>query len=138
MNNLIPVNIFLDDVRSLSSVCLPRHKFPGDWKIVRDYKSFCNAVNDIYNKTGNLPQFISFDHDLSHEHYSENMTDPILYNEMYQTFKEKTGLDCAKWLVEFCLNKNLQMCSFQVHSMNPVGKKNIESLLNSFINFKNE
>lgn len=138
MKSLIPVNIFLDDVRSLKSVYLPRHKFPGEWKIVRNYRSFCNAINDLFLHTGGLPQFISFDHDLADEHYSENMVDPILYNEMYPSFKEKTGFDCAKWLVEFCLDRNLQMCAFQVHSMNPVGKKNIESLLSSFVNFKNE
>lgn len=136
MNEFIPVNIFLDDVRTLKSVHLPLWTHSDQWKIVRNFKSFCNEINDLFQRTGGLPQFISFDHDLAQEHYSENMVDPILYNEMYGSFKEKTGLDCAKWLVEFCLDRNLKMCDFQVHSMNPVGKKNIESLLKNFINFK--
>jgi hypothetical protein len=138
MIEIFPVNIFLDDIRPLSAVNLPRHRFPGEWVVVRNYKSFCNKVNDIFQKTNGLPQFISFDHDLGEEHYSENMFDPILYNEMYKTFTEKTGLDCAKWLVEFCLDKNLKMCPFQVHSMNPVGKKNIIDLLDNFVKFQND
>ena len=126
------MKLFLDDVRDPYKVTYMQMPL-GPWKVVRDYSAFCNAINHHYQETGELPDIISFDHDLSLEHYSENMMDPTAYNDMYKTFNEKTGLDCAKWLVEFCLDKNLQMCKFQVHSMNPVGKRNIESYLNSFI-----
>jgi hypothetical protein len=46
----------------------------------------------------------------------------------------KTGLDCAKFLVEYCLDNQIHKINFQVHSQNPVGKENIESLLNNFNN----
>ena len=62
-----------------------------------------------------LPNFISFDHDLG---------------------EEKTGYDCSKFLVDYCLDHNLKLPEFHVHSQNPVGKENIEKLLKNFNKFK--
>jgi hypothetical protein len=78
-------------------------------------------VNRILEK--GFPEIISFDHDLSDRHY----IDPY-----FQEYVEKTGYDCAKWLVEHCMDNNLDLPKFYCHSMNPVGKNNIESLLNNF------
>ena len=79
---------------------------PFGFERVYDYEGFTEFIS-----RNGLPDFISFDHDLGWE---------------------KTGYDCAKWLVEFCLDKNLILPEFQVHSQNPVGKENIEALLNNF------
>ena len=65
---------------------------------------------DFISQNG-VPDFISFDHDLG---------------------EEKTGYDCAKWLVGFCMDNNLQLPEFYVHSQNPVGKGNIQILLDNF------
>lgn len=63
-----------------------------------------------------LPDFISFDHDLG---------------------EGKTGFDCAKFLVEFCLDHQLRLPEYKVHSQNQVGKENIEKLFENFKkNFK--
>ena len=51
-------------------------------------------------------------------------------------FKEKTGYDSAKWLIDYCLDNNLDLPLCFIHSMNPAGKENIEMLLNNFIKFK--
>lgn len=59
-----------------------------------------------------LPDFISFDHDLG---------------------PDETGYDCAKWLVDYCLDRKQSMPDFAVHSQNPVGKENIQKLLENFI-----
>lgn len=133
-------NLFLDDLRPLSAVNLQTQRYPGYWKTATNYNEFCTAVVCIVKETGQLPQFISFDHDLAIEHYVAEMFDKnsVEYNKKYETFKEKTGMDCAKWLVEFCLDNNLPMCDFQVHSMNPVGKKNIESYLWNFKRSQND
>lgn len=64
-----------------------------------------------YITQNGLPDFISFDHDLG---------------------LGESGFDCAKWLVNYCLNNNVKLPGFAVHSQNPVGKKNIESLLENF------
>jgi hypothetical protein len=131
------MRLFLDDIRDPYKVTY-RTMPLGPWKVVRNYDAFCNTINDHFQKTGKLPEFISFDHDLAQEHYSENMMDAVAYNEMYKTFNEKTGFDCAKWLVEFCLDNDLKMCDFQVHSLNPVGGTNIERLLLSFRKHQSE
>jgi len=77
---------------------------------VRSYAEFVT-----YIETNSLPDFISFDHDLG---------------------LQENGFDCAKWLVNYCLDNNKKLPDFTIHSQNPVGKKNIESLLNNFKNRK--
>ena len=72
-------------------------------------RSFEEFVSHITNN--GLPDFISFDHDLG---------------------LQESGYDCAKWLVNHCLDHKVKLPDFAVHSQNPVGKKNIESLLNNF------
>lgn len=52
------------------------------------------------------------------------------------TFSEKTGYDCAKWLVDYCIDNKLTLPKHvYVHSMNPVGKKNIQMLFTNFNNW---
>ena len=99
--------------------------FNSEFVIVRNYDEFVNFIR----KNG-LPNIISFDHDLADEHYSSDMhASTEVYNKNYETFQEKTGMDCAKWLVDYCLENGLQLPDYVVHSANPVGKKNIESYL---------
>ncbi len=50
----------------------------------------------------------------------------------YDKYTEKTGYDCAKWLVEYCMNKGVKHPPYMVHSMNPVGKQNIISYVESY------
>ncbi len=118
--------LFLDDIRDPVDVCLyfePKKLHPlyenEQWEIVRSYDEFVNHITD-----NGLPACISFDHDLADEHY-QNMSGG--------DFKEKTGYECAKWLVEFLLEHNLELPVIYCHSMNPVGKENI---LNLFENFR--
>ncbi|WP_209389122.1 cyclic-phosphate processing receiver domain-containing protein [Chryseobacterium sp. RR2-3-20] len=85
---------------------------PENFERVYDYDEFVNFIN----KNG-VPEFISFDHDLG---------------------EGKTGFDCAKFLVEFCLDNGVSDINFQVHSQNPVGKENIEKLLDNFNSLKNQ
>jgi hypothetical protein len=91
------------------------------------------GIPALYHKLHGVPDVISFDHDLGDEHYAECENTPGILDtaeseieKHYSKFTEKTGYDCTKWLIE---HKHLpQTCI--VHSMNPVGKKNIEFILN--------
>jgi hypothetical protein len=67
-----------------------------------------------------------FHYDLKPEDY-ENMSE----DEMVMKFgsMEKTGLDCAKFLVEYCADENQPLPKYLVHSANPAGKENIEKFL---------
>lgn len=53
-------------------------------------------------------------------------------NFFIPTYFEKTGYECAKWLVEYCLDNDLDLPLCYVHSMNPVGKDNINNLLKNY------
>lgn len=123
------MNIFLDDERipkNVSWVELPL----VEWTVARNYKQFV----DIIEKHG-IPKFISFDHDLADEHYRASMYNPDKHYSNYYTdgtFKEKTGFDCAEWLVNYCIDNKLDIPPYCVHSMNPIGKENIEGLLEGY------
>jgi hypothetical protein len=92
-----------------------------EWVIVRSYNQFVQVI-----KQKGLPSLISFDHDLSYE--DEKKT---------KDFKEKNGYDCAKFLFEYCMSKNLELPKYYIHSLNVVGRENIFNLLNSFNKFQN-
>jgi hypothetical protein len=118
--------LYLDDLRT------PTETIPNfeEWYVVRDYKQFVEWIN----KNG-LPDYISFDHDLGDEH----MEDYWKYQFKgiptidYDTFTEKTGLDCAKWLVEYVeKNKTNLPRLLGVHSANPIGASNIQNFLNGY------
>ena len=128
--------LFLDDIRipkdaiGLVPSNMNQFYWENDWDVVKNYSEFC----DYIQKYGS-PDFVSFDHDLADDHYndlffdenwSKNDTDVVL---KYDDYKEKTGYECAKWLVDYCLENGLQLPDYVVHSANPVGKKNIESYL---------
>jgi len=79
---------------------------------VKSYQEFKEYIYD-----NGLPTAICFDHDLG---------EPIGEDE-------KTGMDCAKWLVWWCQEHNLKLPLYNIQSANPVGKDNIDSLLKNFI-----
>lgn len=117
--------VFLDDIRypieayhyTKQDIYLRK-----DWHIVRNYEQFINRILEY-----GLPEMISFDHDLADKQYLEPDS---------EEFIEKTGYDCAKWLVDYCMDNDLDLPEFYSYSMNPVGKENIESLLKNFKNIK--
>ena len=118
-------NLFLDDIRypmTTKHVTLPNL----EWKIVRSYNDFVKTINE-----NGLPSYIAFDHDLAYEHYQHGHETGFQKFD-YSNVKEKTGYDCAKFLVEYCIKLNLDVPKYIVHSMNPVGKENIISLLESY------
>lgn len=77
-------------------------------------KSYEEFIHYIINNS--LPDGICFDHDLG---------------------EEKTGYDCAKWLVDYCMDNNLKLPVYAIQSANPVGKENISKLLINFIRHRN-
>lgn len=115
-------NLFLDDERvpkQVKWIELPL----VNWVIVRNYDDFVHHIT-----THGIPLIVSFDHDLALEHYADAGKQQL----NYATYREKTGYDCAKFLVEYCLERNYNLPKYYVHSMNTVGKANILSLLNSY------
>ncbi len=95
-----------------------------DIEWVKNYDEFINSIQQ------QLPQIIFFDHDLADEHMIYYMTS-YEENINYEEFKEKTGLDCAKWLVDYCQDNSINLPTYYVHSHNPIGRKNIQSYLDN-------
>ena len=125
--------LFIDDIRKPLDVKHAWHKgaweeFPSlfSWDIVRSYADFTKYILDK-----GLPTVISFDHDLSFEHYPQD-EESMIAAINYAKFNEKTGYDCAKWLVDYCMTNNLPLPDFYVHSFNPVGRMNIINFLVRF------
>jgi len=129
------MKVFLDDVRNPKDCIGYMYTRIGslnpiyleDWIVVRNYDEFVSVISNNINEITH----ISFDHDLADEHYDPAMYYGVeKYNELAGKFIEKTGLDCAIWLKEFYLSKSKSLPTMFVHSMNPVGTKNI---INVFI-----
>ena len=92
-----------------------------DW--VRNYEQF---VWHLKNKP-DFPELVSFDHDLAFEHYPLNENRPGV-EIPYDTYKEKTGLEAAKYIVE----NGLPLKFWAVHSFNVTGRMNIEAVLRAY------
>ena len=102
---------------------------------VKNYEEFVGWITE-----NGLPDGIAFDHDLAHEHYAPKEH----WDEKYhpwaesQDFKEKTGMDCAKWLVDYCMDNDAELPLVSSQSANPPGRDNILSLLINFNKVQNE
>ena len=128
--------LFLDDIRipkdaiGLVDPKLNQFYFASDWTIVRSYVEFIDYIT-----SNGVPDFVSFDHDLSDEHYNDLFSDKNWAKNdsdiklKYEDYKEKTGYECAKWLVDWCVDGGVKLPDYVVHSANPVGKSNIISYL---------
>lgn len=129
-------NLFLDDIRFPHEVTwgnLNGIYQNLEWDIVRNYDEFVSYIQE----NGVPDGYISFDHDLAQIHYSK----PVDFSDISITKEsdiwfvhiiEKTGLDCAKFFVEYCLYHDIKLPKCLVHSMNPVGRENILQELISY------
>lgn len=129
--------IYLDDVRT-----------PTDpqWIVVRSYLEFVNKVKELGLET---IEIISLDHDLGDTAMREyfNNVAPN-YSLDYSNISEKTGYDCAKWLVDLFYDTNekwsqksrdvkrastMEFPLVYTHSANPIGSANIMGYINNFL-----
>jgi hypothetical protein len=131
--------LFLDDIRmpsEASGYALVRGTNPRiyslHWIIVRSYSEFTEWI-----KANGLPWFISFDHDLGEDEARKKVAAGKSKKKARQEKKiAKSGMDCAKWLVEYCLDNDLELPRWAVHSANPAGYENIKGLLENFKNHR--
>jgi len=87
-------NIYLDDVRTPTP--------SNNWVVVRSYDEFISKINELGLENIEL---ISLDHDLGDSAMAEWLNNVANnYTLDYNNITEKTGMDCAKWLVEKWMN----------------------------------
>lgn len=89
---------------------------------VESYADFC-----AYITQEGLPDMIAFDHDLgfTNEYYIEN--------NLPSPEPDKTGYDCAKWLIDYCIQHDKELPKWVIQSANPVGADNINGIFISFL-----
>jgi hypothetical protein len=118
--------IYLDDIRTPVEV--------DKWVVVRDYDQFVNAVTKI--GLDNI-ELISLDHDLGESAMKEWHTNVYHnYKLDYSNITEKTGYDCAKWLVEQWINGK-KVVDVVTHSANAIGSANIIGYINNYRHINN-
>lgn len=116
------IKLYLDDIRTPNS---------DDWNVVRNYDELVSHI-----RLNGLDKYevISLDHDLGdtaqHEYY--NNVSPN-YQLDYNNILEKTGLDCAKWLVAESMNSKIPLPQIYTHSANPIGSANIMGYVNNYL-----
>ena len=118
------MKLFLDDNRKPYDVFRntidPIYENNNEWTIVKNYEEFVNTILE-----SGLPEVISFDHDLSQNHYLPENQNNINYDDL----TDRTGYDASLWLIDYCIMNNVGLPIVKVHSANPEGKKNIERVL---------
>ena len=107
--------LWLDDYRNPFENDYEWLKYYSPWDITqvptsivwcKDYDEFEKAINSF-----GFPDGICFDHDLG---------------------DGKSGYDCAKLMVEKCLDNNVPFPPYNIQSANPVGRLNIQSLIENY------
>lgn len=119
------VRVYLDDIRT---------PIEDDWVICRDYDKFVNKVSEIGLENIYM---ISLDHDLGEtaiREYFKNVTKNYILD--YENIEEKTGYDCAKWLVEQSIDRDIDLPLILTHSANPIGSANIMGYINNYLKNK--
>ena len=113
--------LYLDDVR------IPK---TDNWEVVRNYDEFVAHIkmNGLENY-----EVISLDHDLGEGAMVEYYTNvKPNYQLDYNRIPEKTGMDCARFLVAESMNKKIPLPTIYVHSANPIGSANIIGYVNNY------
>jgi hypothetical protein len=131
--------LWLDDMRN---------PFEGDWVYmyspigdtdidihwVKSYDEFTEWIT----KNG-MPDGICFDHDLGEDVARDKVSNGMSKRQArIQKRETKSGFDCAKWLVEYCMDKDLDLPEIGIQSANPVGADNIRGLLLNYKKHRNE
>lgn len=122
MNKKLPMKkmIYLDDVRT---------PLDPEWVVVRSYEEFAVKVEEMGLENIGL---ISLDHDLGDSAMQEWKTNVFQnYTLNYDNINEKTGMDCAKWLVEQWI-EGKPVCKVMIHSANPIGSANMQGYINNY------
>ena len=108
------ISIFLDDERDPIDIKLLMGKFfRTEWVVVRNYQDFVNTVDE---NIGNI-DLVTFDHDIA----------------CVIDGHEKTGKDCADYLIYKCIENDVKFPNWFVHTQNIIGKQNIISSIMTYL-----
>lgn len=115
------VLVWIDDIRDpqepIWQKWIKQNFGTNDFDItwIKSYKEFV----DFVDKFG-VPSNVSFDHDLGDVDNPDN---------------EKTGYDCAKYIVDYCMDNNRDIPNYRIQSDNGPGRENIDKYLQNYHKF---
>ena len=129
--------LWLDDIRN------PRE---SDWL---DFSPIGREVDVVWVKSydtftkwiieNRMPDAICFDHDLGEDVAREKVSNGMSKRQArIQKRETKSGFDCTKWLIEYCMDNDFDLPEWNIQSANPVGAENIRCLLNNYQKHRNE
>lgn len=114
--------ILIDDERNFEDIKWIGYNNVSEVIVLRTFKQFKDYVNNLSTIKDS---FFTFDHDLQ-DFYNKPYSDRLY---------EYTGLDCAKYLIEAIMDRpelDIKDLNYVTHTMNPVGRENIESYIESY------
>lgn len=104
------MKLFLDDMR----------KAPFGWELVKTADACITVL-----RTRKVDE-LSLDHDLAEEHYAPSTG----YSEPPKQYREKTGYDVVKWMVEQAAAGAFTWPPVVIlHTLNPVGRENMRATI---------
>lgn len=103
---------------------------PDNYDIVwvMDYNGFTSHIQE-----NGLPDVVCFDHDLGRDVVTQKVANGMSRRQaQIQRRETLDGYDCAKWMVQYCIDHDEYVPEWYIQSANPVGADNIRSYINSF------
>lgn len=123
-------NLLLDDFRTVEQI-KARVNLPNN---------FCVLVTNYHDFVAHIEKHglvniaaISWDHDLGDAAMAEALRNNFQAFDYNNLNGEKTGYDCVKWLINYCIENKLPI-TFEnfYHTANSVGAANMKSYINSY------
>lgn len=122
--------LWLDDIRDPASTevdWLGMYSPIGQYEAyvvwIKSYEEFVRFI-----LSHGLPSAICFDYDLSKAPNNKISEQETICDKV----ETKTGLDCAKWLVEYCNEQGIDIPPYGIQTSNIEGKMKIDAILNQY------
>lgn len=98
------------------------------WKIVRNFEQFELSIREF-----GAPDFVYLSHNLHNEHgYFTDYRIALSSGKIdYSKYKNKTGLECVKYLINYCKDNNIKFPRYEIDQDNLVGYDNILKEINN-------
>jgi hypothetical protein len=116
------IKLYLDDIRT------PLDK---EWEVVRTFEELVKHIQQVGLENYDV---ISLDHDLGDSAIQEYILNGSPnYTLDYNNILEKTGMDCARFLVAESMSTSIPLPQIYVHSANPIGSANMMGYVNNYL-----
>jgi len=116
------IKLYLDDIRT------PLDK---EWEVVRTFEELVKHIKQVGLENYDV---ISLDHDLGDSAIQEYILNGSPnYTLDYNNILEKTGMDCARFLVAESMSTSIPLPQIYIHSANPIGSANMMGYVNNYL-----